>query len=104
MQLKDASESLELTFKSLAQQWREETGMLSSFSKKLEHPAYRKIIDLGEPVLPLILRELQDRPGHWFEALKAITNQTPVPPADRSDPKKAREAWLNWGRERGLVQ
>ena len=75
--------SLEKSFHELAQQWRDETGMSSSVSEKLRHPAYRKIIEMGEPVLPHVLRELRDRPGFWFEALRAITKQTPVSPEER---------------------
>ncbi|HVS35556.1 MAG TPA: hypothetical protein VMS17_08240 [Gemmataceae bacterium] len=95
--LQGESPTLEETFRALADQWREETGMLSSMSKKLAHPAYQKIIALGEPAVPLILRELRDRPGFWFEALKAITRQSPVPPDERTDPRRVRERWLNWG-------
>jgi hypothetical protein len=94
----------ETMFRALAERWRQETGMLSSISKKVQHPAYQDIIALGEPVVPLILRELQARPGHWFQALATITQQTPVPAHDRADPEKSREAWLNWGKERGLIE
>ena len=78
----------------LADLWRKETGVYSSVSKKLQHPAYRKIIGMGDKALPWILRELQDHPAAWFEALRAIARQSPVPPEDRTDPKKARAAWL----------
>jgi hypothetical protein len=59
---------------------------------------------MGEEAIPLILRELQVRPGYWFAALKAITKQTPVPPGDQTNPKRAREAWLKWGEERGFIE
>ncbi len=91
---------LEETFRALADEWRAETDRHSSLSKKLRHPAYQKIIALGEPAIPLILRELRDRPGFWFEALKAITRQSPVPADEKSDPRRVREHWLNWGREK----
>ncbi len=99
----DAS-ALEETFRALADLWRRETEMLSSLSKKLTHPAYQKIIGLGEPAIPLILRELRDRPGFWFEALKAITRQSPVPPEERADPRLVRERWLNWGKEKRYLE
>jgi hypothetical protein len=91
------------SFGQLAEQWRRETGMHSSITRKVQHPAYQQIIAMGEPVLPLILRELRDRPGYWFEALRTITKQSPVEPAERADPAKARAAWLKWGREKGLI-
>ena len=91
-------------FQILAEVWRRETGMLSSMTKKLEHPAYQKIIAMGPTAVPLILKELVDRPGHWYEALKAIVGESPVPAEEQSDIKKVREAWLNWGRERGYIR
>lgn len=45
----------------------------------ISHPAYRGVIALGQPVVPLLLRELEPEPVHWFEALKAITDEDPVP-------------------------
>jgi hypothetical protein len=90
-------------FQALAERWRDETKLSSSISAKLRHPAYGEIIGLGPAVIPLILKELQDRPGYWFEALKALANFTPVPPGDRADPARAREAWLKWGREKGYL-
>jgi hypothetical protein len=93
----------EESFHALAEQWRRETGTFSSVTKKVQHPAYRKIIDMGEKALQWVLRELRDRPGLWFEALQAITRQTPVAAGERADPQRARDAWLNWGKERGLI-
>jgi hypothetical protein len=77
--------------------------MWSSLTKKVQHPACRGIIGLGKPARSLLLRELKDRPAHWFTALKAIAGESPVPAEDRADPNRAREAWLRWGHERGLI-
>lgn len=92
---------LEKMFFTLAEQWRNETGMLSSPTKKLKHPAYQQIISMGEPVLPLILRELERNQDHWFLALIAIAGENPVSPED--DFSQAVAAWLRWGREKGLI-
>jgi type I restriction enzyme M protein len=92
------------SFAALADQWRRETGMYSSISKKLKHPAYQKIIGMGEKVVPYLLEELRERPDHWFEALKTITGQTPVNPSERTDMKLTAKAWLNWGKEQGLIK
>lgn len=93
--------SLEETFLELAETWRHDTEMLSSPTKKLKHPAYQKIISIGKPVLPLILRELERQPDRWFMALSAIAKQDPVSPEDNF--KQAVEAWLQWGREQKLI-
>lgn len=92
---------LEKKFFTLAEQWRNETGMQSSPTKKLKHPAYQQIISMGEPVLPLILRELERNKDHWFLALIAIAGENPVSPED--DFSQAVAAWLRWGREKGLI-
>ena len=95
-------------FHKAADRWRKETGMLSSVTKVLNHPSYLEIIKLGEVdptrTLNLILVDLRDRPALWFEARKAIAKETPVSPEDRSDPKKAREAWLKWGQKKHLLE
>jgi hypothetical protein len=42
------------------------------------HPAYQRIIEMGQPVMPLIFRELEREPDHWFWALQSITGENPV--------------------------
>jgi hypothetical protein len=94
-------DSFRLEFSHLAEQWRRDTHHLSNISKKILHPAYLRIMGMGERVVPLLLAELRARPDHWFVALRAITNIDPVQPG--SNPRMAREAWLAWGRNQGLV-
>src|SRR5437588_9911660 len=91
-------------FQELVETWRNETGMLSSITKMIEHPAYQEIIRMGEAAVPHILVELRDRPDHWFTALEQIVRRDPVPHSDRYDPKKARDAWLSWGKAKGYLE
>lgn len=93
--------SLERQFKTLAEQWRRETGASSSISRKVEHPAYQKIIAMGDDAVPFILRELRDRPAHWFTALRSIVKSPP--PNEGSDIDRATAAWLGWGKEHGYL-
>jgi hypothetical protein len=65
------------------------------------HPAYRRIIEMGWPAVPLILREPKKRPGHWLWALNAITGEDPGHQEERFE--KAVQAWLDWGTERGYI-
>lgn len=88
-------------FRALADRWRRETGMLSSVSKKTKHADYQKIMAMGEPAVPMILRELRERPAHWFAALEAITGASPAEGADNF--ASAASAWIQWGRERGYI-
>ena len=91
-------------FLKLAAQWHNETGMLSSPTKKFAHPAYQRIVDMGEVAVPLILRDLRDHSGYWFRALRALTKQNPVTEADKASFERTRQAWLNWGKERGILE
>jgi hypothetical protein len=90
-------------FQTLATQWKAATAFLSSATAMVAHPAYKAIIALGPPVVPLILKELEGEPVHWFEALQAITGEDPVFPEDWGKIPKMAAAWLAWGRKRGLI-
>ncbi len=50
-------------------------------------------------IIPLILRELEQRPNHWFVALRVITGVNPIQPEQRGRTKQMVEAWLKWARE-----
>jgi hypothetical protein len=58
---------------------------------------------MGLPVVPLILEELRTNPHHWFWALEVITDENPVPGDARGDMQRIAEAWLDWGRQQGLI-
>lgn len=92
---------IEVTFLELAEQWRRETGMMSLVTKMSMHPAYQRIIGMGQAVVPLILRELEQEPDHWFWALQAITGANPVKSQQRGRLKQMAEVWIQWGRENG---
>ncbi len=96
------SSQIEEPFRDLAHTWRSETEQSSDAEAVLLHPAYQRIIGMGEPVLPLIFRELQHRPDLWYWALKMITGDDPVPP-DAETMREVREAWLDYGRRRGYL-
>jgi hypothetical protein len=49
----------------------------------------------------LILEELREDPDHWFDALTAITGENPV--REEYDFDEATEAWLEWGRKKGIL-
>lgn len=90
-------------FHRLAAQWRAETELLSSSSAMTAHPAYRAIISLGPGVVPLLLADLQREPAHWFEALRELTGEDPVPREHWGNVPAMRDDWVAWGRARGLV-
>jgi hypothetical protein len=90
-------------FEALAAEWKSAVAFTSSSSAMVAHSAYQAIIALGPPAVPLLLRELAREPAHWFEALKAISGEDPVPPADWGRVRAMAAAWLAWGRARGLI-
>jgi hypothetical protein len=90
-------------FSELAETWRSERGPTSSLTKLIMHPAYQQIIGLGPVAVPVILRELAQRPDHWFWALSAITGANPIRPEHRGNLRKMTQDWLCWGRETGHI-
>lgn len=85
-------------FQDLVATWRKETAFVSSVDRMVLNSAYLQIIGLGPDVIPLLLRELQREPNHWFCALHALTAADPVPEKDRGDIRRMCEAWIHWGR------
>ena len=90
-------------FQKLAADWRKAVGPLSSVTRIVQHPAYREIISLGQEVVPLMLRDLEQRPDHWFAALRTITGADPVAPEDRGRMERMAAAWVRWGNEHGYT-
>ncbi|MEM8638095.1 MAG: hypothetical protein AAGG51_04630 [Cyanobacteria bacterium P01_G01_bin.54] len=88
-------------FYALVEQWHQENRYTSSTHQMVLHSAYQQIIGLGEPVVPLLLEELEKKTGRWFWALKAITRQYPVPPEHQGRTKLMIQAWLDWGEQHG---
>lgn len=86
-------------FFELAKRWRTEVKTISSTTDRVLNSAYQDIIGMGESVLPLIFRELEMNGGHWFWALRHITQENPASPEDAGNVQKLTDAWLRWGRE-----
>jgi hypothetical protein len=72
---------------------------MSSVTDMTTLPSYREIIGMGNQVVPWLLQELEREPGHWFNALAAITKADPVPAQDRGNVDKMTEAWLRWAKD-----
>jgi hypothetical protein len=96
-------QALQARFEALAAEWKAETAFLSSSTAMVAHPASQAIIALGPPVVPLLLRDMEREHVHWFEALRAITGEDPVPRDCWGHIPAMTSAWLDWGRERGLI-
>ena len=90
-------------FQQLKEAWQKET-RYQSFSRQIAlHPAYQRIIGMGRDALPLILKELEAGPHHWFWALRSISGEDPVSEDSRGDMKAMTDSWLDWGRKAGVI-
>ena len=96
--------SLEEEFQECAAAWKRETWHLSNAGQIAKHPDYRRIIDMGEPAIPLILDDLREKSNHWFIALSEIANETPhIAERDKGDMRAISEAWIQWGKDKGYI-
>jgi hypothetical protein len=92
-------------FQSLVHWWREDTKHMSNMNKAIVHPAYQQIIGIGKvlasDMVPLLLKELDLRPDHWFHALIEITGTDAAAAQETFD--GAVVSWLEWGRRKGYL-
>ena len=96
---------LEREFQELARKWKYETGHFSFVSQMITHPAYQSIIDMGEPAIPLILKDLEAEADHWFPALVAISGESPhIPDEDRGRIRSISKIWIEWGKTKGYIE
>ncbi len=97
---------LEVRVQRLIAEWRTERGYSASINKWVQLPAYRQIVELGtddpSEIIPLLLRELEQTPDHWFWALKDLTGINPVQADSRGNVLKMAADWLCWGRNQGF--
>ena len=90
-----------IRFLQLKAKWEKETAHLSSHTSI--HPSYQQIIGMGPTAIPFILRELKNKPGHWFWALKSITGEDPVPHEHRGKVRQMTDDWLKWAKEQEYI-
>ena len=98
-------ESVADRFLRLSNEWKRDTGHLSLISQIAAHPSYQSIVAMGESAIPLILRDLETEPNHWFSALLAIVGEGPeIPAHERGDVRAISEAWLKWGKSKKYIE
>ncbi len=102
-QMKTPRQLTEARFLRLRNQWHKQCGPSSFAADLASLPAYRKIVELGVDVVPVLLRELQAAPDHWFWALEEITGENPVDFQDRGRLDAMSAAWIRWGKARGII-
>jgi len=97
-----ARDAVESQFQDLVAQWKEQRAFMSSPVDMALLPAYQRIIGMGPAAVPLLLRELEREPDHWFWALKAITGADPAGSASRGVIAEIAHSWLEWGKAQGF--
>jgi hypothetical protein len=100
-QLPAETAALEPVFLALVRSWKQERGPSSSTTELAMCPSYQRSIGMGPAVVPLLLRELERAPDHWFWALKAVTGADPVPEGSRGKVREMARLWIDWGRAQG---
>lgn len=100
---KQAFHYIEQRFKKLVEEWKSSRRPSSSAKTLAEHPAYLEIISMGKVAIPLILKELESNPDHWFVALYKLTGESPVPEKSRGKIKEMAKVWVSWGKQKGYI-
>lgn len=90
-------------FENLTASWRAERQPGQDLHRSMMLPSYQKIIGMGFPVVPHLLKELQHNPLDWVWALYAITDANPVSSDDAGNIGKIQSAWISWGRRNYLI-
>lgn len=97
----DAKEDYIDRFYRLVSQWRAQTLHSSFTEQKVQHSAFRQIVDMGESAVPLILKEIATHTDFLYLALQLITGENPVPERDRTSARAAIDAWILWADRAG---
>ena len=101
----DAAElEIRKEFNRLVVEWKAGRRRGADVVQMTEHPAYRRIIGMGERAVPLILEELERQSDHWFPALHELTGTSPVPEESKGNVAKMRRAWLDWGKNEAYIR
>lgn len=95
-----AGMSLDRRFHRLRAAWQHDCQLSSSPDQIAAHPAYRAIVAMGKPAVPLILEELRHRPDQWFRALSEITGENPVPHEHAGRVALMAADWIAWGQKK----
>jgi hypothetical protein len=93
------TERIEDHFRRLSAVWEGAVGHLSSMTAASKHPPYQEIISLGQAVVPLLLRDLEENETRWFIALRRISGANPIPPSAAGNIPELVKAWTRWGRD-----
>ncbi len=94
----EAEMEIKPEFENLVKVWKKATFHYSFIRQKIIHPAYLRIVGMGDKAIPFILEELRTSPSaSWFPALEAISGNNAAQTAKSID--EAVNSWLDWGKQ-----
>ena len=96
------AETVEERLRRLEARWKADTQFISDAKRIVDHPAFQEIISMGKEVVPILLHDLESQPSLWVWALPLITGEDPVPASDAGNIRKMTDAWVKWGRMKGI--
>lgn len=90
-------------FRAHFEAWKQETQFQSRYRDIVDNTNYIAITRAGRPMVPFILRELQNGEGPaWFQTLREMTRVDPVL-LGHDTVDEIREDWIKWGKGNGLI-
>ncbi len=99
----ESDKSLKSEFEKLVKVWTESIKYLSSEKQQKDHPAFLRIVGMGEKVLPFIFAEFSKRPfTAWLSALEAIVGKNIA--AEAKSFREAVNYWVEWGKMNGYLK
>lgn len=88
--------TIEEKFNFLKNKWEKETAPISSVSEIINNKNYLEILKMGEIIIPLVIKDLEETNNHWFYLLFSLTGENPVPKKNAGDMVKMTNDWVKW--------
>ena len=76
--------------------WKKQTKYNSNPDKIFSNKHYLAIIQLGRPVIPLLISDIIRNNNRWFFALEKITGENPVPKNFAGIITAMNNFWITW--------
>lgn len=83
-------------FRRLVRRWRYSILTTSSTDEIFSNADFKRIVSMGDKAVPLIVREIIERPDCLVAALPIITGADPVPERARGDFLEMARIWAQW--------
>lgn len=89
-------DNLELKFNQLKNKWLENYSFHSNPNLLYNNEYYNAIINIGEPIIPILIEDLNENNTNWLHALYSITGVNPIKPGNEGYFDKMKKDWNEW--------